>query len=73
MKNVRANQLKKCVVVSVSEMESVLKEIYGEPVTVHVSLDGVWYECDNIDIDDESLYVDLAKYYDVKTVTSFSH
>ena len=70
MKNVKEKQLKNCIVVSVAEMENILEKIYGEKITVHVSLDGLWYEAENIDVDDESLLLDLANYFDVKQVTS---
>ena len=70
MKNVRPNQLKKCIFVDVEELQAILSAIYEEDIIVHISLDGMWYEGEtDLDIGDDDVCQELSKYYDVN-VTS---
>ena len=78
MKNVSERQLKTAIFLTVDEYETILKEIFSIKVIVHADLDGIWYETDereNSNVEDPD-YVDnellneLAKYFDVKEVTS---
>lgn len=66
----RPNQLKTCIFLTVEEFECVLNEIYGQHITVHCDLDGCWYESDkDLDICDSDICVELSRYYGVN-VTS---
>lgn len=69
MKNVRENQLKKCIFLTEEQMNDILTEIYKVPVKVKFSVDGLWYDSKE-DIDDETLMKDLRDYFEVKDVTS---
>lgn len=71
MKNVRENQLKKCILLTTEELEKLMSEIFETKVIVHCSLEGAWYETPlkDLDIDDDTLCTELSKYFDVN-VTS---
>ena len=66
MKNVRPNQLKKCIFLTQTEMEEILSEILQKTVTVNVSLYGL-EPCteDDDDIDDGYMRQVLSEYFDV--------
>lgn len=70
MKNVRTNQLKKCIFTDVEELQAILSAIYEEDIDVNISLDGLWYESkSDLDIGDSDVCQALSEYYDVN-VTS---
>lgn len=72
MKNIREYQLKKCIFMSSDEYERIIKEIFGQNIDVEFTLDGMIIG----ELDDENeIYWDeiasnLARYFDVKEVTS---
>ena len=78
MKNVRPNQIKTAIFLTVAEYENILKEIFGFNVIVHTDLDGLWYETgeiltEEVEITDEvgsDLFCKLATYFDIKEITS---
>lgn len=70
MKNVRENQLKKCIFLNQCDFQQILCEVFDTNVYIHYSLEGCWYEADNdLDISDNDICVELSKYFDVN-VTS---
>lgn len=71
MKNVSERQLKTCIFLTQTELEHILSEIEGKPITVNVSLYGL-EPCDEgneSDYDDEYLRDVLSEYFGVE-VTS---
>ena len=71
MKNIKPNQLKKCIFLTQTEMEQILTETLQKTVTVNVSLYGLepCTEDNDEDIDDCYLCNVLSGYFDVN-VTS---
>ena len=74
MKNVRENQLKKCIFMESEEFQNLIGEITGGLITVEYDFEGLWYEhtdkAEKTDIYwNEDIYETLSKYYDVE-VTS---
>jgi len=69
MKNIRKEQLKKCIALEGWEFEKLLNQV--EPgCEVEYSLDGITISKDDEDVDNNSLYRKIARYYDVDEVTS---
>lgn len=70
MRNVRLDQLKKCIFLTQTELENILSEILQKTVTVNISLYGL-EPCteDDEDIDDYYMCQVLSEYYGVQ-VTS---
>lgn len=70
MKNVRENQLKTCIFLSVDELQNILCDIYQQNIIIHSDLDGCWYESDqDLNIDDNDVCAELSKYFETN-VTS---
>lgn len=70
MKNVRKNQLKKCICVEAQEFTDIVHEILGEDVNVEYTLEGLDVYTDEKCIDMDDLCAKLTEYFDVKEVTS---
>ena len=73
MKNVKPDQLKKCITLTTEEFTSIIKNLFGSNTQVEYSLDGIWIGDNNganIDYDTE-ICAKLADYFDVSKVTSF--
>ena len=70
MKNVRATQMKTVIVLGCDEYEQIIADMYSDKVSVHLSLEGIWYESGDDLFDNETLFADLAKYFDVSNITS---
>lgn len=68
MKNVRKNQLKKCIFVELEEFEEVVKEAVGNDVEVECD-EGLYFETDEDIVSTEKVLEGLSEYYDVE-VTS---
>ena len=70
MKNVRTNQLKKCICVETEDFTAIVKGLFGEGMYVTYTTEGLDI-CTNEDvIDIDELHESLASYFDVKEVTS---
>lgn len=73
MKNVRPNQLKKCIYLYCEEYKSILCEIFGESISID-ECDGcvsIWNNGENTsEISFDDLTTALAKYFDVATIES---
>ncbi|MBQ2389279.1 MAG: hypothetical protein II305_04410 [Clostridia bacterium] len=67
MKNVKENQLKKCIFLTQTELENILSEKLQKTVTVNVDLYGlsVCTEEDMEDMDNGRLCDELSEYFDV--------
>lgn len=71
MKNVRENQLKKCIFVDSEEFTAIVQGLFeNENVDVTYTLEGLDICTDNDVVDVGELYEGLTKYFDVKEVTS---
>ncbi|MBQ7818527.1 MAG: hypothetical protein IJ341_02400 [Bacteroidales bacterium] len=74
MKNINPNQLKTCIYLSSEELEEILSEIYEQKISVHIALDGPWYESENadLDIDNNDVINELSDYFDVEGISIHS-
>lgn len=71
MKNVRKDQLKKCIVLEVKEFDNLLHQLFGDDIETDYSLDGLYIGYSNGDnLDTQELHDKLAEYFDVYQVTS---
>lgn len=71
MKNVRENQLKKAIYLSSTEYKEILSELFNRKIEVEIALDGISYSTpDNFELNTDDLHERLAKYFDVKNVSS---
>ena len=70
MKNVRENQIKKCIFLESEEFTNVIHEVLGNDVYVNFTLEGLDICTDDNVVDIGELHEGLAKYFDVKEVTS---
>ena len=67
MKNVRENQLKKCIFMEAEEFKKVFVDVFGEydedtnEIDVEFDLDGIYFCA----ISNEDVYTELSKYFDV--------
>lgn len=62
MKNVRENQLKKCIFFLYDEFEEVIKD-FG--ISAEIDYDGIAFAKGNEDINNEAVYAILSKHFDV--------
>ena len=69
MKNVRENQLKKCIFKEYDEFKRDVWEILGDDVEISCDYDGIYFECDDEALYTEEVLTGMSKYYDVE-VTS---
>lgn len=69
MKNVRENQLKKCIFMVLEEFNSVIKTVFGEKFEVDFGLNGISVWSRSEGINDADIKEGLSKYFDVE-VTS---
>ena len=70
MKNVRENQLKKCIYVESEDFVDVIREVLGAEFCVSFTNEGLDI-CTNEDVADvNELHEALASYFDVKEVMS---
>ena len=71
MKNVRENQLKKCIFLEAEEFNSIIRQAFGNNVNIEYSLEGVGIYTDDSEISFEEIAEALESYFDVYEVTSF--
>lgn len=69
MKNVNKYQLKKCIFLTLDEYEVILKKLFGNNVKMDFDSYGTYLWCEK-EIAQEEIYRKIAKYFDVKQVTS---
>ena len=62
MKNVRENQLKKCIFFLYDEFEEVIKD-FG--ISAEIDYDGIIFTKGTEDINNEAVYAILSKHFDV--------
>ena len=68
MKNVRENQLKKCIFMEADEFKKVFANVFGEydedtnEIEVEFGYDGIYFCA----ISNEDVYKELSKYFDVE-------
>lgn len=65
MKNIKKEQLKKCIFFILESYERLL-HFLGINVAVGVSIDGINYWSDDEDWTDDEIKIELEKYFDVK-------
>ena len=71
MKNVRENQLKKCIYVEAEDFTAIVQGLFeNEHIDVTYTVEGLDICTDNDVVDVGELFEGLAKYFDVKEVTS---
>lgn len=77
MKNVKANQLKTCIYLSIDEFDSIIKSLFDEDVVSYdYDLDGLVFniyedeDADGNSITIDTIYSSLANYFDVNQITS---
>ena len=74
MKNVKSWQLKTCIFMDMNEFDEIIKKVVSENIVVSYGLiDGIYFENKNNTeefINEQDIYKKLAKYFDVKTITS---
>ena len=73
MKNVKSWQLKTCIFIDMDEFDEIIKKVVSDNIVVSYCLDGIYFENKNNTeefIDEQDIYKKLAKYFDVKTITS---
>ena len=71
MQNVRKDQLKKCIFLTVDEFRQAVKEFFGEDTMVEIDLEGViTIETYEDPVYTEEVWTGLAKYFGVSEVTS---
>ena len=73
MKNVKENQLKKCIFMGTDEFDTIIKKLFGKTTEVEFTLEGMWIGEPNDDcceIPFEDISEKLAEYFDVKNITS---
>ena len=69
MRNVRENQLKKCIFKLYSEFEKDVIDALGDDVEVSCDYDNIYFECNEEPLCTEEVLGGMSKYYDVE-VTS---
>ena len=69
MKNVKENQLKKCIFMETEEFNGIIKRVFGEEFEADFGLDGisVWSRAEGLS--EKEINEGLSKYFDV-TITS---
>lgn len=72
MKNVRENQLKKCIFLTLEEFDETIKEIFGPEASTLYQYEGIFIDSGNDDVeyDNDEILTRLSDYFDVN-VTSF--
>ena len=74
MKNVEKWQLKTCIFMDMDEFDEIIKNVISKDIIVTYGLvDGIYFENKNKPeefINERDIYKELAKYFDVKTITS---
>jgi hypothetical protein len=70
MKNVRENQLKKCIFLESEEFTDIIHEVLSPDVYVNFTIEGLDICTDDNVVDTDELHKALASYFDVKEVTS---
>ena len=71
MKNVRKNQLKKCIFLTIDEFEEVVREFFGDDTRVEAGWDGIILEANEDPLCTEEVLAGLAKHFGVSEVTSY--
>lgn len=71
MKNVRPNQLKKCIYLDGEEFETILHELFGNSISLVFNEYGVSIFGEDSEISFDELATALAEYFDVGKVESF--
>ena len=71
MRNIKENKLKKCIFLTINELQDILSKVYNQKIIVHAELDGCWFEPTSSDIDicDDDIKTKLSEYFDTN-VTS---
>lgn len=69
MKNIRENQLKKCIFKEYEDFKKDVVEALGNDVKVDCDYDGIYFECDEEPLYTEEVLEGMSKYYNAK-VTS---
>ena len=77
MKNVKENQLKKCIFMELDEFSKLILNLTDGLMEVEYEIDGIYYDstekADNTDTYwDEDLLVTLSKYFDVEVTSTHS-
>ena len=71
MKNVRASQLKTCIILTNTEYDALLHELYPDSeIETEYTLEGISIDIDGDCVDTDDLHKKLAEYFDVHEVTS---
>lgn len=70
MKNVNDMQIKKCIFKELDEFKQDVAAFFGNDTTVECYDDGIVIEANEDALYTEEILAGLAKYYDVKEVTS---
>lgn len=70
MKNVNERQIKKCIFKELDEFKQDVAAFFGDDTTVEYYGDGILIEANEEALYTEEIHAGLAKYYDVKEVTS---
>lgn len=65
MKNVKKEQLKKCIFKELEEFKCDVLVALGNDVEVTCDYDGIYFECNNDTLCTEEILVGISKYYDV--------
>jgi hypothetical protein len=72
MRNVRPNQLRKCIFLGIEELQSILSAVYENDICVDPTPDGLWYETKDgweLNIDDNAICEALSEYYDIDVLS----
>ena len=72
MRNVRQNQLRKCILLDAQELQAILSAVYEMDIYVDAYPDCLMYETNNrleLDIDDNDICDALSKYYDINVLS----
>ena len=66
MKNVKENQLKKCIFKDLIEFKKDMLEAFGNDIEVGCDYDGIWIECNGEGLYTEEILAGISNYYDVQ-------
>ena len=65
MKNVKENQLKKCICKEYEEFRQDILIALGNDVEIFRDCDGIYFECNGFPLYTEEVLAGMSKYYDV--------
>ena len=74
MKNIRIEQLQNCIVLNGNEFQEIIQKIFkreNDTLYIELTMDGIEIYYENEELPIEDLLQELAKYFEIKEVTSF--